>query len=150
MDKMKIIEDGSNIACFQRTKKEKAKFKNLMISRNYLKKLEKLYPIEWVLTVDASLRYDIDNKEALENSIKKGRIIQSPSKTEADAWFQQYYIKHPEHTLIISNDNFKDHSIPSSITFKFNILFDEFYTIPDLEEYLKSRYQKKQEVKINV
>ena len=152
MDKIYIIVDGSNIAFFKRTHKKKAKFQNLEIVIKYLSTLKNLSPIEWEIIVDASLRHHIDNKEKLEHAINTGKITQGPSKAESDEFFLEYFKRHPENTLIISNDNFKDYSINNLSPFKFAIIFDEIIIKPDLDVFLKSQSHLKniQKVKINV
>jgi len=138
LDKIYIIVDGSNIAFSKRTQKKKAKFQNLETINKYLSTLKKLFPIKWEIIVDASLRHYIDNKEKLEHAINTGKIIQGPSKAESDEFFLEYFKRHPENTLIISNDNFEDYPTFNSSAFKFVIMFDEIIIKPDLEEFLKS------------
>lgn len=150
MDNFNIISDGSNIAFHRKTPKKKAKFQNLVILKNYLNNLKELFPIEWEIVVDATLRHRINNKKALEKEIKTGVIVQCPCKVEADAFILEFHKNHPENTLIISNDGFENYSIPNLILFRYSILFGEFITIPNLKEYLESRLANIQEAKLNV
>ena len=107
MDKVFIIVDGSNIAFYKRTHNKKAKYNNLEIVKDFLQDLSKNFPICWEIVIDASLRHMIDNKNALERAIKKGLIIQCPDNIEADKFILEFFTRHPENMLIISNDNFK-------------------------------------------
>jgi len=112
--------------------------------------LEKLYPIEWEIIVDASLRHRIDNQAELEKEIKIGKILQCPSKAEADKFILNFYKRHPENTIIISNDNFDDHNISNLKLFKYVIMFDEIILDSDLEKFLDKNIESMEEVKFNV
>ena len=81
--------------------------------------------IKYEVFVDATLRHRIDNKEALDAAIKSGMITQCPSNREADDYFLDYFRRHPENTIIISNDNFKQYKEGNLVTSKFTIMFDE-------------------------
>ncbi len=149
MDKVYIIVDGSNIAFYKRTHKKKAKYKNLEIVKEFLHDLSKNFPICWEIVIDASLRHMIDDKDALERAIKKGLIIQCPDKIEADKFILEFFSRHPENTLIISNDNFKKYKIDNLINFKFVILFEELILEPKIEQYLDTLELTLKEVNLN-
>ena len=151
MDKFYLIVDGSNVAFYKRTAKKKAKFANLEIIKKFLENISKEFPIFWEILVDASLQYRIDDRDALEKSIKKGKISQCPDKIEADNFILEFHNRHPQNTLIISNDNFKEYEDKDGIKiFKFMILFDEIIISPDIDEYLKQIIPSSEEVKANV
>jgi len=150
LDKVYIIVDGSNIAYYKRTHKKKAKYNNLEIIKNFLLDLSKKFPICWEIVVDASLRYMIDDKDALERAIKKGLIIQCPDNIEADKFILEFFSRHPENTLIISNDNFKKYKIDNLKNFKFVILFEELILEPKIEQFLDTLDLTLKEVNLNV
>ena len=150
MDQFYIILDGSNIAFYKRTHNKKAKYSNLKTAIEFLKKLEEKYSIKWEIIVDASLRHRIDEKDKLEFDIKTGKINQCPNKAEADGFILSFFKRHPERTIIVSNDNFEDHSISNLTICKFVIMFDELITDPDLEELLKSKIKSLKEGKAKV
>ena len=149
MDKVYIIVDGSNIAFYKRTHNKKAKYNNLEIVKDFLKDLSKKVPICWETIIDASLRHRIDDKDALEKDIKKGLIIQCPDKIEADRFILEFFSRHPENTLIISNDNFKEYKSDNLVIFKFIIMFDEIIIEPNIEEFLDIHERISKEVKLN-
>ena len=149
MDKVYIIVDGSNIAFYKRTHNKKAKYNNLEIVKDFLKGLSKKFSICWETIIDASLRHRIDDKEALEKAIKKGLITQCPDKIEADKFILEFFSRHPENTLIISNDNFKEYKIDNLVIFKFVIMFDEIIFEPNIEEFLDVHERTSEEVKLN-
>lgn len=149
MDNVYIIVDGSNIAFYKRTHKKKAKYNNLEIIKNFLLDLSNKFPILWEIVIDASLRHMIDNKAALESAIKKGLINQCPDKIEADMFILEYFSRHPEETVIISNDNFKKYEIENLKTFKFVIMFEEIIIQPDIEAYLSNLELNIKKVKLN-
>ena len=149
MDKVYIIVDGSNIAFYKRTHNKKAKYNNLEIIKDFLKDLSKKFPICWETIIDASLRHRIDDKDALENAIKKGLITQCPDKIEADKFILEFFSRHPENTLIISNDNFKEYKSDNLVIFKFVIMFDEIIFEPNIEEFLDVHERTSEEVKLN-
>ena len=146
MDNFNIIPDGSNVAFHRKTHKKKAKFQNLVILKKFLKDLKSSFPIDWEIAVDASLRHKIDDKKALEQQIQTGAIIQCPKKTKADEWILDFFKRHPENTLIISNDEFEEYSVPNLVVFKYSIFFGEIMIRPDLHEYLKTRVESLHEV----
>ena len=136
MDKLYIMVDGSNVALSRRTNKKKAKFHNLELIIELLRKLEKIHSIEWEIVVDASLRHRIDDKNALEKLIKIGIITQCPKCIKADEFIIEFFKRHPENTVIISNDFFDEYNIPNLIVHRFIIVFDEILLNPKLEEKL--------------
>ena len=117
--------------------------------KNFLLDLSKKFPIRWEIVIDASLRYMIDNKSALESAIKKGLIIQCPDKIEADKFILEFFSRHPKDTIIISNDNFKKYNIDNLNSFKFVIIFEEIILKPDIEAFLNTLKLTVKEVNLN-
>lgn len=134
MKKIKIIIDGSNIAFAIRNSKKKPKIKNLEIVINFLENIAKDYPIEFKIIVDASLRYQIDSKAKLEELERIGKIMQTPCKHTADEFMIEYAQRHPEETIIISNDRFSEYNTTNLSLCNFVIMFDEVITNPSLKQ----------------
>jgi len=151
MEKIKIIVDGSNIAFSSRNEKKQPKIQNLKIMINYLDNLAQIYPIEFKIIVDASLRYRIDLKNELEDLEKIGKIIQSPCKHTADEFILEYARRYPEETVIISNDRFSEYNTKRITCCNFLIIFDEIIIKPTLKELLEIKYKEEYIVgKLNV
>jgi len=131
-----IIIDGSNVAFHKRTHKKKARFQNLQILINFLRYLEKKYPIRWDIIIDASLRHYINDQRKLEESISTGKIIQCPSKVEADCFILEFFKLHSNNTVIISNDNFKEYQVSNLKLFKFVIMCNQIIIYPNLSDFL--------------
>ncbi|MHA1147589.1 MAG: NYN domain-containing protein [Promethearchaeota archaeon] len=132
MVKLNIIVDGSNVAFFKRDNKKKARLKNLEILLSFLEDLSAKLPIKYEVIIDASLRYRIDNKPELENLCNTGKILQCPSKIQADVFLLEYFKHHPEETVIISNDNFSEFQEINPVVCKFMIILDEMIILPNL------------------
>ncbi|MGQ4874039.1 MAG: NYN domain-containing protein [Promethearchaeia archaeon] len=135
MDKIILIIDGSNVALFKRNQKKEALIANFHILLKYLKEIKQEYHIGWEILIDASLRYQIDDKEQLEKFIKTGIIVQCPNGIEADIFILEYYRRHPKNTFIISNDNFKEYKMSDLKLLKFAIVKGEFIC-PELPKML--------------
>ena len=82
------------------------------------------------------MRYQIDNLDCLEQAYHTSKFIQCPNKIKADEFILEFFRRHPEQTLIISNDNFSEYEIDNLALFKFTIFFNEVIIKPDLEEAL--------------
>ena len=136
MNKFKILIDGSNVAFFQRNKKKKAKVENLEILLNFLENINTKFNIEYQTFIDASLIYKIDDLKKTDEMIQIGKIIQCPSGLKADDFIIEYALRHPEETIIISNDCFKEYDIRNIMLLKFAIIFDEFLTIPKIKNII--------------
>ena len=132
-----ILVDGSNVAFFHPTFKQFARYENLHLIIKYLTDIKKKFPINFQILVDASLRHKIDNKKALEVLIKKVKIIQCPSKREADFFFLTFFQRHKGNVLIISNDDFRDCNLSEIRQSKFALIMQEVILTPAIEEYFK-------------
>ena len=134
MSKTKIIIDGSNIAFASRNHKKQPKFQNLRIIINFLENITKEFPVEFRIIIDASLRHQIDSKRNLEELEKVGKIIQTPCNHTADEFIIAYAQKHPEETIIISNDRFSEYNTKNLFLCNFVIMFDEIIISPNLKQ----------------
>ena len=132
MENIKIIVDGSNVAFFKRNNNKKAKLENLEILISFLEDLSAKIPINYEIITDASLRYRIDNKSELENLYNTGKLLQCPSKIQADEFLLEFFKLHPEETVIISNDNFSEFKNVNPVVCKFMIMLDEMIILPNL------------------
>ena len=137
MKKYNIIVDGSNGAFSRRSDQKKAKIENIMIIIDYLEMLKEKYAIEFEIITDANLKYRIDQKSELEKLYKTGKVIQCPSGIKADDFILEYFRRHPENTIILSNDNFSEYNDVHPTVCKFVIMFGEVIVKPDVSELLE-------------
>lgn len=99
-----VVIDGANVAYEERNAGGKPKFANLLKVRRELE--EKGF--ESVILVDASLKYDIDDQEQLENLIRSQQVRQVPAGTDADFFIIQF--SQELDALIVTNDRYKDYA----------------------------------------
>ena len=109
----------------------------------------KKYSIQYQVLVDATLRHRIDKRDDLDSAIRTGKIIQCPSKTEADFFILEYYKRHDNEVIIISNDNFSDHNVSNLNQCKFAFILDEIILTPPIEQFLSKLNDNKQGEKVN-
>ncbi|MHA1439258.1 MAG: NYN domain-containing protein [Promethearchaeota archaeon] len=128
--------DGSNIALFNPTRKGLGRFGNLQAFMNYFSELSKNYSIQYQILVDASLKHKIDNEKELESKINTGKIIQCPSRTDADYFILEYFKRHEDNVIIISNDNFSDYDVTNLKQCRFAFILDEIILNPPIEQFL--------------
>ena len=102
--KRMVVIDGANVAYEERSAGGKPKFSNLLKVRRELE--EKGF--EPVILVDASLKYDIDDQEQLENLIRSQQVRQVPAGTDADFFIIQF--SQELDALIVTNDRYKDYA----------------------------------------
>ncbi len=102
--KKTVVIDGANVAYEERSAGGKPKFSNLLKVRRELE--EKGF--EAVILVDASLKYDIDDQEQLENLIRSQQVRQVPAGTDADYFIIQFADQLD--AVIVTNDRYKDYS----------------------------------------
>jgi len=133
MKKIKIIIDGSNVAFAIRDAKKKPKVHNLELIIDFLIKLSENFPIEFSIIIDASLRHRIDLKSKLEELERVGKVIQTPCNHTADEFIIEYARRHPEETIIISNDRFPEFNTENLSQCNFMIVFDEIIIKPSLK-----------------
>lgn len=130
-----VLVDGSNVAFFTPTSKGLGRFGNLQAFMKYLDELHEKKCIKYQILVDASLKHRINNKKKLELAINTGKIIQCPSKTEADYFILEYYKRHKDNVIIISNDNFADHNVSNLKQCKFALVLEEIILNPAIEQF---------------
>ena len=102
--KRMVVIDGANVAYEERSAGGKPKFSNLLKVRSELE--EKGF--EPVILVDASLKYDIDDQQQLENLIRSQQVRQVPAGTDADYFIIQF--AQELDALIVTNDRYKDYA----------------------------------------
>ncbi|NMC07414.1 MAG: hypothetical protein GYA24_19520 [Candidatus Lokiarchaeota archaeon] len=135
-----LIVDGSNIANSVKNERKKAKLRNLILLMQYLDEIGSSYPIEYEILVDATLQYTIDDRAALEELIKRGRIHQCPAGRKADEYILEFYQMESQSTIIISNDRFKDYNFNPAHDFAlcdYMIIFDRIIS-PKLKAFTES------------
>ncbi len=139
----KIIVDVANIA-FSVARGEagekKAFFDNIQAAFTFFDNLatKNVFTIDFVS--DASLRYQIDYPDKLENAMRDGKISQCPSHRAADCFFFEYAKKHPREVIIVSNDDFRDFpdgDKRDAVFCKYHIVLGEFLC-PDVEHALET------------
>jgi len=150
MDNTKIIVDGSNIAFLVKNYRRKPKIRNLKIMISHLEKITETFPAEFTVIVDASLRHHIDSKDDLEELIRIGKVIQAPSNHSTDEFIIEYAQRHPENTIIISNDRFSEFKTENLTICSCLIIFDDVIIKPMLEQILEVNNSKIKEVEMNV
>jgi len=150
MRKTKIIIDGSNIAFATRNHKKQPRFQNLKIIIEFLENITKEFPVEFKIIVDASLRHQIDSKRNLEELERVGKIIQTPSNHTADEFIIAYAQKHPEETIIISNDRFREYNTDNLFLCNFVIMFDDIIISPNLRQQFSFNNKIIERSQINV
>jgi hypothetical protein len=94
------LVDGSNVA--HSSEGELARLENIRVV--VLKLREEGY--EPIVVADAALRHQIDDKDAYEERVVKGKIRQAPSGTDAD-YFILAFARELD-AVIVSNDRFRD------------------------------------------
>ncbi|HEY0170002.1 MAG TPA: hypothetical protein VGB98_03045 [Pyrinomonadaceae bacterium] len=99
-----VVIDGANVAYEERSAGGKPKFSNLLKVRRELEERG----FEPVILVDASLKYDIDDQEQLENLIRSQQVRQVPAGTDADFFIIQF--SQELDALIVTNDRYKDYA----------------------------------------
>ena len=137
MEKNKILVDGSNIAFNRRSKQKKPKIENLQILLRFLRKFEQEFHVEFLIIVDASLRYQIDDKSLLEEWEKVGEITQCPKNHQSDDFLIEYGQKHPDNSIIISNDTFREYDTEGLTICNFLVMFNEIIIIPNLAQVIQ-------------
>jgi len=130
-----ILVDGSNVAFFNPTQKGLGRFDNLLAFSSFLRDLNKKYSIQYEILVDASLKHKIDNEQGLESALNKGKIIQCPSRTEADYFILEYFKRHEENVIIISNDNFSQYNVSNLRQCRFAFILNEIILNPSIEKF---------------
>jgi hypothetical protein len=99
-----VVIDGANVAYEERSAGGKPKLSNLLKVRRELEERGE----EAVIIVDASLKYDIDDQDQLEQLIRSQQVRQVPAGTDADYFIIQFADQLD--ALIVTNDRYKDYT----------------------------------------
>ena len=99
-----VVIDGANVAYEEKSGGGKPKLSNLLKVRRELEERG----FETVIVVDASLKYDIDDQEQLENLIRSQQVRQVPAGTDADYFIIQFADQLD--AQIVTNDRYKDYA----------------------------------------
>ena len=99
-----VVIDGANVAYEERSAGGKPRLSNLTRVRRELEERG----FEAVILVDASLKYDIDDQEQMENLIRSQQVRQVPAGTDADFFIIQF--SQELDALIVTNDRYKDYA----------------------------------------
>ncbi len=99
-----VVIDGANVAYEERSAGGKPKLSNLLKVRGELEERG----FEAVILVDASLKYDIDDQEQLEQLIQSQQVRQVPAGTDADYFIIQFADQLD--AVIVTNDRYKDYA----------------------------------------
>ncbi len=94
------VIDGANVALQEKSSGGKGKVSSLIKIRRILK--DKGY--RTIIIADASLRYDIDERQQYDDLERQGVVYQAPAGTEAD-----YFVLKTaelEDAIVISNDRY--------------------------------------------
>jgi hypothetical protein len=94
----KVVVDGTNVAFEQKSEDGRAMLDNILQLRSLLLECG----FEPIIIVEADLRYEIDNREGLEELLNRGEILQAPADTEAD--FFVLKTAELENLKFVSND----------------------------------------------
>jgi hypothetical protein len=98
-----FVIDGANIAYEVKTKDNKPKISNLLMTIN---KLDLYGILKYKIICDRALFYRIDDQKSYKKHVKEKRIIETPEGTPADIFILQ--LAHEKNAFIISNDKFKN------------------------------------------
>ena len=101
--KKTVVIDGANVAYEERSAGGKPKLSNLLKVRRELEERGQ----EAVIIVDASLKYDIDDQEQLEQLIRSQQVHQVPAGTDADYFILEIADQHD--ARIVTNDRYRDY-----------------------------------------
>ena len=96
-----VVVDGSNVAYEERAENGKAKVGNIIAIEKEL--VDQGY--DPIIIVDAALRHDIDDPDALEDLIDDRSVRQAPAGTDADFFVAKIAAEHG--AKVVSNDVFR-------------------------------------------
>ena len=97
---MKVVVDASNVAHHVKNADSKPQMANILAAVKALEESED----EFVIIADASLRHEIDNKEAFEKLLESDNVEEVPPGNDADHFILE--IAYSEKAKILSNDKF--------------------------------------------
>ena len=102
--KRMVVIDGANVAYEERSAGGKPKLSNLLKVRRELEERD----FEAIIIVDASLKYDIDDQEQLEQLIRSQEVRQVPAGTDADYFIIQFADQLD--ARVVTNDRYRDYA----------------------------------------
>ena len=103
-DIMKVVVDASNVAHHVKNEDSQPQMVNILAAVKALEESED----EFVIIADASLRHEIDNKEAFLKLLESDNVEEVPAGNDADHFILE--IAYSEKAKILSNDKFRDYS----------------------------------------
>ena len=144
MDQILVLFDGSNQITRRNGNGEKVAEKvKLQAVQKYSEDLKRKYRIiNPIIFIDNSLPRYIDNPEWLWKQINSWKIIKCEKGHEADEYLIDFLQIAPLKTIIISNDQFRNHKakIPKicvKIKWRFESRFrGKRFIVPEIKEYL--------------
>jgi hypothetical protein len=93
----------------------RASYQNVRSVKVFFGKLKKRYPcISYFCLADSSLIHMIDEPFELERDFQKCAVLECPAGLEADDFLLEFLNMHPDDTIIVSNDLFRDHQAPKT------------------------------------
>lgn len=103
MSKQMIVVDGANAAYAEKTDDGKPKVSNLVALYDELQD-EGYDP---VIIVDASLVYEVDDRQQMEGLLDKQKLRQAPAETDADYFVLRTAVDHD--AQVVTNDQYEDY-----------------------------------------
>jgi hypothetical protein len=101
MSRKRIVVDGANVAYAEKTDEGKPKVSNLAKIHDRLH--EEGY--DPVIIVDASLVYEVDDRQQMEGLLDKQKLRQAPAETDADYFVLRTAQDHG--AQIVTNDQYE-------------------------------------------
>jgi hypothetical protein len=96
----RIVIDGANVAYLELTESEEPKLANIIAVRKALEERGN----DPIVIVDASLRHEIDDSQALEEMIDRQAVRQAPAGADADYFILETADRYG--APVVSNDDF--------------------------------------------
>ena len=96
-----IIVDGANVAYGEQSNEGKPKVSNLTLMHKALE----AQGYDPIIVIDASLPYDVDDRQQLEALLDQQRLRQAPADTEADYFVLRTAEDHE--AKVVTNDTYE-------------------------------------------
>ena len=101
---MKVVVDASNVAHHVKNEDSQPQMVNILAAVKALEESED----EFVIIADASLRHEIDDKDAFLKLLENDNVEEVPAGNDADHFILE--IAYSEKAKILSNDKFRDYA----------------------------------------
>ena len=101
---MKVVVDASNVAHNVKNENSQPQMINILAAVKALEESED----EFVIIADASLRHEIDDKDAFLKLLESDNVEEVPAGNDADHFILE--IAYSEKAKILSNDKFRDYA----------------------------------------